>query len=174
MKKSNYKRQLDNVVIQEGDFTTDYFGKLTLSDLLGEESGKDGDKRLLMANGTIDNLAQAEDAEDAMAAKEAIKESQLDVEDFDESGAPSKSISNSPAPAPGSSGGSGNAGDGSRSRTRTPVNAVVGNASVSQEQQEPEAHNEEEGEEDEDDEEDDDIGHIDEYMLRFIENGYYF
>ncbi|CCH45775.1 putative helicase [Wickerhamomyces ciferrii] len=89
LKKANQKRHLDNVVIQEGEFNTDYFGKLSVKDLVGEEIG-DGDNLLdekpLFGDSTkIGNvLAQAEDDADAAAAKEAMKEADLDNEEFDE------------------------------------------------------------------------------------------
>lgn len=41
---------MDNVVIQEGDFTTDYFSKLSVRDLLGSElpeNASGGDKPLI-------------------------------------------------------------------------------------------------------------------------------
>ncbi|KAF9581077.1 swr1 complex component, partial [Lunasporangiospora selenospora] len=37
LKKANQKRMLDNVVIQEGGFTTDYFQKMDWRDMLGED-----------------------------------------------------------------------------------------------------------------------------------------
>jgi len=48
LRKSDQKRMLDDVVIQEGDFTTDYFNKLTIRDMLGDE--------------VVNNLEGAEDA----------------------------------------------------------------------------------------------------------------
>lgn len=68
--KANQKRMLDNVVIQEGDFTTDYLSRLSLDDMLS--SGDVGDANLQRT------LATAEDADDADAAKVAFKEATAD------------------------------------------------------------------------------------------------
>lgn len=98
LKKANQKRQLDNVVIQEGDFTTDYFSKLSITDVLGAElpPGK-SDDQLLFENGTEVSknpktlekmLAQAEDADDVKAANLAMKEVEVDDEDFTEETSP--------------------------------------------------------------------------------------
>lgn len=95
LKKANQKRQLDNVVIQEGDFTTDYFSKLSIGDLLGTESagGVVTDDRPLLENGSDVSknpkhlekiLAQAEDEDDVRAANLAMKEVEIDDEDFTE------------------------------------------------------------------------------------------
>jgi helicase SWR1 len=96
LRKANQKQMLDDVVIQEGEFTTDYFNKMNIRDVLGEESGLlDGDAA---ANAAMDRvlggpgnekdvqrvLAQAEDREDAAAATLAEKEIQTDAADFDE------------------------------------------------------------------------------------------
>ncbi|CAB4253786.1 similar to Saccharomyces cerevisiae YDR334W SWR1 Swi2/Snf2-related ATPase that is the structural component of the SWR1 complex [Maudiozyma barnettii] len=95
LKKANQKRQLDNVVIQEGDFTTDYFGKLSITDLLGAETAVNANlnNRPLFKNGEDMSknprdlekmLAQAEDADDVKAANLAMKEVEVDDEDFTE------------------------------------------------------------------------------------------
>lgn len=96
LKKANQKRELDNVVIQKGDFTTDYFNKLSMRDLLSaelptevreideipwmreEENVRKDPKELERL------LAQAEDADDARAANLAMREVEIDNEDFDE------------------------------------------------------------------------------------------
>jgi helicase SWR1 len=87
---------LDDVVIQEGEFTTDYFNKMSVNDVLGQESVLDGDA---VANAAVDRvlggsddnkdvqrvLAQAEDREDVAAARVAEREIvQTDAADFDE------------------------------------------------------------------------------------------
>ena len=97
LRKANQKRMLDDVVIQEGEFTTDYFNKMSVRDVLGEESDLlDGDAA---ANAAMDRvlggpenskdvqrvLAQAEDREDVAAARVAEREIvQTDAADFDE------------------------------------------------------------------------------------------
>ena len=97
LRKANQKRMLDDVVIQEGEFTTDYFNKMSVRDVIGEDSELlDGDAA---ANAAMDRvlggpdstkdvsrvLAQAEDIEDVAAAKVAAREIvQTDAADFDE------------------------------------------------------------------------------------------
>lgn len=122
LKKANQKRQLDNVVIQEGEFTTDYFGKFSVRDLVneGDVANELSDKPL--AEGNVEAaLMQAEDEDDRKAASAAMKETAVDDEDFDESAEPKKDLE----------------GKG------------------------------------EDADFDEGVGHIDEYMLRFIANGFY-
>ncbi|KAH6709224.1 SNF2 family N-terminal domain-containing protein [Leptodontidium sp. MPI-SDFR-AT-0119] len=97
LRKASQKQMLDDVVIQEGDFTTDYFNKMSVRDVLGEKSELlDGDAaanaamdRLLGGPGNDKDvqkvLAQAEDQEDVAAAKVAEREIvQTDAADFDE------------------------------------------------------------------------------------------
>jgi helicase SWR1 len=97
LRKANQKRMLDDVVIQEGEFTTDYFNKMSVRDVIGEDPDLlDGDAA---ANAAMDRvlggpdstkdvsrvLAQAEDVEDVAAAKVAAREDvQMDAADFDE------------------------------------------------------------------------------------------
>jgi len=97
LRKANQKRMLDDVVIQEGEFTTDYFNKISVQDALGESSDLlDGDA---VANAAMDRvlggadnnkdmqrvIAQAEDREDVVAARVAEREIiQTDAADFDE------------------------------------------------------------------------------------------
>ena len=105
LRKANQKQMLDDVVIQEGDFTTDYFNKISVGDMLGDDASVlDGDA---VANAAMDRvlggpagssnvekvLEQVEDQEDTAAAKMAEKEIvQADDADFDE-----KSIAGSAA-----------------------------------------------------------------------------
>jgi len=102
LRKANQKRMLDDVVIQEGEFTTDYFNKPTDERI----ATRDVDDGLLDADaaasaamdrvlGGPDNsanvqrvLEQAEDKEDVVAAKVAQQEIQVDAEDFDERSVP--------------------------------------------------------------------------------------
>jgi helicase SWR1 len=88
---------LDDVVIQEGDFTTDYFNKLTIRDMLGDEVVKDldgvDDSQTVVAPGTSMEkaLEAAEDAEDAAAAKVAQREVvDADGADFAEKSTPAQ------------------------------------------------------------------------------------
>ena len=97
LRKANQKRMLDDVVIQEGEFTTDYFNKLSVRDMLGDDaSALDGDPsanaamdRVLGAGGGRGGvekvLEQVEDREDIVAAKLAEKELvHTDDADFEE------------------------------------------------------------------------------------------
>jgi helicase SWR1 len=96
LRKANQKRMLDDVVIQEGEFTTDYLNKISARDALGEESdvlgdttaGDAMDRFISTVEGTKDVarlLAQVEDVEDVAAAKIAERENaQTDAADFDE------------------------------------------------------------------------------------------
>jgi helicase SWR1 len=97
LRKANQKRMLDDVVIQEGEFTTDYFNKVAVHDVLDQDTSLlDGDAA---ANAAMDRvlggpdntrdvqrvLAQAEDREDVIAARVAEREIvQTDAADFDE------------------------------------------------------------------------------------------
>jgi helicase SWR1 len=86
LRKANQKRMLDDVVIQEGEFTTDYFNKMSVRDVLGDEAGLlDGDAAASAAMDRILGgpdpgsdvgrvLEQAEDQEDVAAAKVAQQE----------------------------------------------------------------------------------------------------
>lgn len=110
LKKAEQKRLLDQHVIQEGDFTTDYFAKSDWRDMLGADmvpsaagaEDETGDKDVRAA------LAAAEDEEDAVAAKEAEGETEgrLDNEDFDGPAAPTAD-SGVPTKSGGATGGQG-------------------------------------------------------------------
>ncbi|KAI5960921.1 SWR1 [Candida theae] len=141
IKKANQKRQLDNVVIQEGEFTTDYLGQFSVRDLVNDPNISESTKEL--ANRTIDfsgdtkmtnAFAQAEDEEDRVAAGAALKEVAVDDEDFtDETKTQSNGATSSPA-----------------------LKGLDVDGEI------PDDVDFEEG-----------VGHIDEYMLRFISDGYY-
>ncbi|KAH6657506.1 SNF2 family N-terminal domain-containing protein [Truncatella angustata] len=105
LRKASQKQMLDDVVIQEGGFTTDYFNKVSVHDALkgaddnvGEDVVGDAMDRVL---GTAEQggeravgrvLEQAEDREDVAAAHVAEKEIREDDADFDEN-APTASAS---------------------------------------------------------------------------------
>lgn len=124
LKKANQKRQLDNVVIQEGDFTTDYLGKFSVRDLVNDSSAIIGDlpDKPIGEDANVELLAQAEDEADRNAAREAMKEVAVDDEDFNEE---------------------------SKASSEKPEEKV------------------------DDEDYDAGVGHIDEYMLRYISEGYY-
>ncbi|KAK6454428.1 SNF2 family N-terminal domain-containing protein [Scheffersomyces xylosifermentans] len=146
LKKANQKRQLDNVVIQEGEFTTDYFGKFSVRDLVNDSTIVDQipDRELdFTGDASMENaFAQVEDEDDRAAASVAMKEVAVDDEDFDEE---SKSVTATGTPTPGPDGSVPPAGVSAKSHAPGEVVDV----------------DYEEG-----------IGHIDEYMLRFISDGF--
>lgn len=98
LKKANQKRRLDEMVIADGDFTTDYLQKLDWRDYLddgtlkelgvddetavGGSSGGGGGKE--SAAEIRQALAAAEDEEDSSAAKIAEGEMQMEAEEFNE------------------------------------------------------------------------------------------
>lgn len=93
LRKSNQKRLLDDVIIQEGDFTTDYFNKVSWRDAFDDETPADEasvamDRVLGDATGLGDVLQSVEDLEDATAAKvaqkEIVEEVHVDDADFNE------------------------------------------------------------------------------------------
>ncbi|OXV06675.1 hypothetical protein Egran_05558 [Elaphomyces granulatus] len=93
LRKANQKRMLDDVVIQEGEFTTDYFTKLDVRDMIGEdlreghdEASKAMDRVLdTRASGSARVFESVEDKEDIDAAKNAQKELEhADDGDFEE------------------------------------------------------------------------------------------
>ena len=95
LRKANQKRMLDDVVIQEGEFTTQYLNDMSVRDIMGDGYLNDADA---VANAAMDRVlgnraggrvfGAVEDQDDATAAKEAEKEmAKFDAEDFDEKGA---------------------------------------------------------------------------------------
>lgn len=136
LKKANQKRQLDNVVIQEGEFTTDYFGKFSVRDLVSGSALVDElPDKPLAENTNVEALAQAEDEDDRAAASAAMQEVAVDDEDFNEE---------------------------NRTSEGTPGTQTPGAEEVTVKNGELEDADYDEG-----------IGHVDEYMLRFIADGNY-
>ncbi|KAI1820149.1 hypothetical protein F4861DRAFT_533901 [Xylaria intraflava] len=95
LRKASQKQMLDDIVIQEGGFTTDYFNKLSVRDVISgstDEADVVGDAmdRVLGGVESADQrtvsrvLEQAEDREDVAAAHVAQKEIQEDEADFAE------------------------------------------------------------------------------------------
>jgi helicase SWR1 len=81
LRKSNQKRLLDDVIIQKGDFTTDYFNRVTWRDAFDEIGAGPVDdaakamERVLGDEAALgDVILSVEDQEDAAAAKVAQKE----------------------------------------------------------------------------------------------------
>lgn len=145
LKKANQKRRLDEMVIAEGDFTTDYLQKLDWRDYLDEdqlqELGVDAaDPNPTESAADIRQaLAAAEDEEDAVAAKAAVAELAVDRPDFSE-----QVVAPNPLLAPAGSGADGSA----TPQLETPA-------------------------EEEEEEEDDPLkGQVDGYMVRFVERNW--
>ena len=101
LRKANQKRMLDDVIIQEGEFTTDYFTKLDTQGM-AESDERDGQDEASAAmdrvlgnrvGGGTRVFEAAEDKEDLDAAKNAQKEQEhADDGDFEEntSGTPAQ------------------------------------------------------------------------------------
>lgn len=94
LRKANQKQLLDDVVIQEGDFTTDYVNKVNYKDMLDENAEDDvagaAMDRVLGNNSTnVTAFEPAEDREDIAAAKVAAREVQhADDGDFEDKSTP--------------------------------------------------------------------------------------
>ncbi|KAI1733947.1 SNF2 family N-terminal domain-containing protein [Xylaria scruposa] len=95
LRKASQKQMLDDVVIQEGGFTTDYFNKLSVRSVMSHATDAgdvvgDAMDRVLGGVESADQrtvgrvLEQAEDREDVAAAHVAEKEIQEDEADFAE------------------------------------------------------------------------------------------
>jgi helicase SWR1 len=109
LKKANQKRLLDKVIIQEGDFTTEFFGKVDWRETLYDgdqlkttaEEEKDGVEDIEVeeepeAEDVGENtprrgeerefakmVAEVEDEEDVQAARVALGEGEMDMGDFE-------------------------------------------------------------------------------------------
>jgi helicase SWR1 len=100
LRKASQKQMLDDVVIQEGEFTTDYFSKISVRDVL-EDKVDFTSEGVAAADAALDRvlggpdtsrdqrtvgraLEQAEDREDVAAAHVAEREIQADDADFTE------------------------------------------------------------------------------------------
>ncbi|RYP02547.1 hypothetical protein DL766_010290 [Monosporascus sp. MC13-8B] len=97
LRKASQKQMLDDVVIQEGGFTTDYFNKSSASAVARDAASPSGDGRDVVGDamdrvlGGVESsaggarvLEQAEDREDIAAARVAEREIQEDEADFAE------------------------------------------------------------------------------------------
>ena len=144
LRKASQKQMLDDVVIQEGEFTTDYFNKMSVKDVLADEDKDEvtdgfresdavasaamervlggvetaGDQRIA---GRV--LEQAEDREDVAAARLAEKEILQDDADFSEK--PSAAATSTAATASGVSTLQGTPREGSALPPTTPLDAIA-------------------------------------------------
>lgn len=154
LKKANQKRMLDNVVIQEGEFTTDYFGKMDWRDMLGDDLlgtveagtntavGAGGGGAPQTARQMERDLALAEDEDDRVAGAAAMEELEVDRDDFIEAAAP--------PPPPTSA-----AAEVEQPVVVEPVAAAAEGGDVEMAEQQ--------------DEEEDEIGAVDDYMVKWVE-----
>lgn len=112
LRKANQKRMLDDVVIQEGEFNTDYMTKLDPREMFGQDDALDGHQDAATAamdrvletrvggggggsagagGGPSRVFEQAEDKEDIDAAKNAQKELEhADQDDFEDRSIPGR------------------------------------------------------------------------------------
>ena len=171
LRKANQKRRLDDVVIQDGAFTTDYFNKPSRSEeLIGEEAlDSDADANAAMDRvfgdgGAGRTFDEVEDAEDIAAAKVAEKEIiNTDAADFDDKPISSGDAATPKTPAP--------ATPGVTLASQSPlIETPIGERNTTLEAADsglftPGVVVAEEEEEEEVDE----PGHIDEFMLRHVE-----
>jgi len=171
LRKANQKRMLDDVVIQEGDFTTDYFNKLTLKDMLGEDVVKElapeaVDEELVVrasrgASGGVEKaLEMAEDVEDAAAAKAAQRELvDVDGADFGEIVKPtSKTMCSDSTTKEGGTPIVGTTTTTTTTTATTPKDMTMVDAPPAEDEQQQGL-----------DEEDGEPGHIDEWMIHYME-----
>jgi len=197
LKKANQKRLLDRVVIQEGDFTTEFFGKMDWRDIIdtpGVEAGT-GAKVSAVEEERVEDiaveqepeavdsetveprvgeerdfaraLAEVEDEEDAAAARVAQGEGELDVAEFGEGlkkptlegtkGRVSFVAEESRTPMDVDSPMGEGAAGGVRAGDQTESRVEVG-----------------EDAEEEEEEEEDDVGAVDEYMLKWVDEDWEF
>ena len=105
LKKAQQKRLLDNMVIQQGQFTTDFFSQVDLKDLFGGKSGGgEGGKALALSKKEFESAARSvEDNEDVCALDRVEKELDLDREEFSESSVPPSPSTPLRGPLPNSS-----------------------------------------------------------------------
>ncbi|PYI04483.1 SNF2 family helicase/ATPase [Aspergillus sclerotiicarbonarius CBS 121057] len=161
LRKANQKRMLDDVVIQEGEFTTDYFTKLDVRDMIDTDDSLEGQDEASAAmdrvlenrvSGSARVFEQAEDKEDIDAAKNAQKELEhADDGDFDDR-TPGQTQAGTPlatGPATGPDEGTTTAGATPGPQLLTSPQVHAADEPVDAESQQP--------------------GHIDNYLLQFME-----
>ncbi|GMF60498.1 unnamed protein product [Phytophthora fragariaefolia] len=141
LRKAQQKRHLDFLVMSEGQFTTDFFSKASLRELMigagegcadtesdseveDEQTDEDVDDDNEVSLDTVENaMAQLEDEDDVVAMKGARAEFLQEQSEFDEEGAGSSTVA-SPMPKARIS----HSGDAASSRPSTPSSASVSTA----------------------------------------------
>ncbi|KAL7415246.1 SNF2 family N-terminal domain-containing protein [Mrakia frigida] len=173
LKKANQKRMLDNVVIQEGEFTTDYFGKMDWRDMLGDdllgtvERGSQSANAALASAGPQSarqmerDMALAEDEDDRVAGEAAMEELEVDRDDFIEVAAAPPAVVEAVEPVvvePSAAVGGGEGGDVEMGAPEgEEIEAGAGGDAAVEVEQQPEEEEEEE------------IGAVDDYMVKWVE-----
>ena len=87
LRKATQKANLDNLVIQEGEYTTEYLQKFDWREMLGIEKDNDDQDMVTAPNSNVERaFADAEDDDDAKAAAIARGEQthELDEADFED------------------------------------------------------------------------------------------
>eukprot|EP00467_Chlorarachnion_reptans_P000518 CAMPEP_0114528572 /NCGR_PEP_ID=MMETSP0109-20121206/24304_1 /TAXON_ID=29199 /ORGANISM="Chlorarachnion reptans, Strain CCCM449" /LENGTH=1040 /DNA_ID=CAMNT_0001710779 /DNA_START=777 /DNA_END=3897 /DNA_ORIENTATION=- len=87
LKKSNQKRQMNNMVIGDGEFNTQFFSKMDPRELLGMNIEEDDVKEKLTRKDIEKAMAAVEDHTDQVAARRLDKETAAQSEEFAETGA---------------------------------------------------------------------------------------
>mmetsp|Transcript_20127 Transcript_20127/g.28065 ORF Transcript_20127/g.28065 Transcript_20127/m.28065 type:complete len:1990 (-) Transcript_20127:136-6105(-) len=84
LKKSNQKRQMNNMVIGDGEFNTDFFSKMDPRELLGIEISEEDkkDKNSFSRDQIERAMALAEDESDQLAARRLNKETKAQTREF--------------------------------------------------------------------------------------------
>ncbi|PRP73136.1 Swi2/Snf2-Like family protein [Planoprotostelium fungivorum] len=100
LNKSNQKKELDDMVIDAGSFTTDFFKKLDLRDLIGgNRAFEENDAPQVSEKDWVKAIAQVEETSDRNALAAAEKEIMIETQDFNEestsSTAPSTTLTQS-------------------------------------------------------------------------------
>lgn len=189
LKKANQKRLLDRVVIQEGDFTTEFFGKMDWRDIIDTpdtgaaiaptEEERVEDVAVEQEPEAVDTeavqprvgeerdfaraLAEVEDEEDAAAARVAQGEGELDVAEFGE-GVKRPGLDNAKGRVSFVAEGSG---------TPMEIDSPMGDSAIvtgKEARNDEGLERDEQGEDEEEEgEEEDDVGAVDEYMLKWVD-----
>lgn len=168
LRKANQKRMLDDVVIQQGEFTTDYFTQLHTADdsSLGHDDHDEASAAMDRVIGSSRNelgkvFDQVEDKEDIAAARVAENEmTQTDAADFEERIRPSSSRGGAGTPKPPEV----------QSTSRPDIIASIPSTSkIANESHDSPGANAGEAELELEPEQEPEPGHVDDYMIRFIE-----
>lgn len=171
LRKANQKRMLDDVVIQQGEFTTDYFTQLHTTDdsSLGHEDHDEASAAMDRVIGSSRNelgkvFDQVEDKEDIAAARVAENEMiQTDAADFEERTRPSSSR--------GGEAGTPKTPEVQTQTTSRPdmVPPTSSTSKIAIESHDSPVANAAAEVEDQDQDQEQEAGHVDEHMIRFIE-----